>query len=210
MSASQKATRDKYCAIPGIGGGADQSLTPCGSVGHENSKSGSDGYVAVGTVYYMSGGGGKAGSSSTNVFFPKFETKTLKIYVGEGGKGGKTNGTSAGNGSSGGRTYVMNDKNEIMSGLGQNGGIGGYVNYEQQASLDDPGENGGVTNVFYAREPQRGIGGLSTYNGITNSTVDGFKSYGYGDGGGGGGVSASNNEAGNGADGTPGVVIIEW
>ena len=37
-----------------------------------------------------------------------------------------------------------------------------------------------------------------------------MKSKGYGDGGGGGGYSAEQNKAGNGADGAPGVVIIEW
>lgn len=50
---------------------------------------------------------------------------------------------------------------------------------------------------------------MSEYEGITNTEIHGLKSSGYGDGGGGGGIN-SEGEAGNGADGSNGIVIIEW
>ena len=52
---------------------------------------------------------------------------------------------------------------------------------------------------------QTGLGGLSQ----GNTSVDGQTSFFYGAGGGGGGVN-SNSQAGKGANGSSGFVMIEW
>ena len=207
LSASQRTMRNKMCAIPGLGGGSKQSRFACGSDGSEGSKSGSDGYVLANTTYYLSGGGGQAGDSQTNIFYPQLEAKYLKVSVGQGGSAGVSNSTYATNGSNGGDTYIETDKGVTLA--GKKGGLGGTVSYTQMALMDTPGGNGGVTSIYYKNSPQRGIGGMSEFEGVKNTEINGLKSYGYGDGGGGGGIN-SEGEAGNGADGSNGIVIIEW
>ena len=207
LSSSQRTMRDQMCAIPGLGGGSKQSRFACGSDGSEGSKSGSDGYVLANTTYYLSGGGGQAGDSQTNIFYPQLEAKYLKVSVGQGGSAGVSNSTYATNGSNGGDTYIETDKGVTLA--GKKGGLGGTVSYTQMALMDTPGGNGGVTSIYYKNSPQRGIGGMSEFEGVKNTEINGLKSYGYGDGGGGGGINAE-GEAGNGADGSNGIVIIEW
>lgn len=207
LSSSQRTTRDQMCAIPGLGGGSKQSRFACGAGGSEGSKSGSDGYVMANTTIYFAGGGGKAGDSQTNIFYPKIESKYLKVTVGRGGAGGESNNTYATNGTKGGDTYIENDQGKTL--IGKLGGKGGEVSYTQMALVDTPGGNGDTTNIYYGSNIQRGIGGMATYEGVTNDSVNGMVSVGYGDGGGGGGISTTDG-AGNGANGANGIVIIEW
>lgn len=207
LSSSQKTQRNQMCAIPGLGGGSKQSRFACGSGGSEGSKSGSDGYVLANTTYYFSGGGGEASKAVSNLFYPKIEAKYLKVRVGHGGAGGVSNSTYATNGSKGGDTSIETDKGETLK--GSLGAKGGSINDNQMALMDTPGGNGELTTLYYKNSPQRGIGGMSELDGVRNSDINGLKSLGYGDGGGGGGINAE-GKAGNGADGTNGIVIIEW
>lgn len=207
LTSSQRTTRNQMCAIPGLGGGSKPSRFACGSDYSRGSKTGTDGYVMANTTYYLSGDGGKAGDSQTNIFYPQLEAKYLKVTVGRGGTGGVSNSTYATNGTNGGDTSIETDKGETL--VGKQGGAGGTVNHTQMALIDTPGGNGTISTIYYKNSPQRGIGGMSEYNGITNTEIHGLKSLGYGDGGGGGGINTK-GEAGNGADGSNGIVIIEW
>ncbi len=184
------------------------------SLNHAFSRDGTSGYAMVMAKIYKAGKGGKAGQSVSSMFYPKFEAKYLKAIIGDGGRGGVTNSSGgASNGFRGGDTSLLNDKNEVL--IGKQGGAGGSGFETIQTFVDTPGGNGELTTLFYPNNPQRGVGGLNTLiysstDAQTNNSYDGMTSKGYGDGGGGGGYSASQNKAGNGADGTPGVVIIEW
>ncbi len=180
-------------------------------------RNGQPGYVMVMAKIYKAGQGGKSGQSVSSLFYPKFEAKYLKAVIGEGGRGGAASNTSSSgnisNGYKGGDTTLLNDKNEVL--LGKQGGAGGNGIEATKTFVDTPGGNGELSTLFYPNNPQRGVGGLNTlvYSSTetqTNNSYDGMKSKGYGDGGGGGGYSAEQNKAGNGADGAPGVVIIEW
>lgn len=209
LTSSNRTIRNKICSVPGLGGGSKPSRFVCGAGGSEGSKSGSDGYVMANTTYYFSGGGGEAGDSATNVFYPKFNAKNLVVTIGKGGKGGtatkRSDGTYVGAaGQNGGNTSIVDNKNETL--LGKMGGQGGKLNHVTNALIDTPGGDGGNTKIYYKSEITRGKGGLAEGN---LSNKNGLKSAGYGDGGGGGGFHL-NNGSGNGADGMPGIVIIEW
>ncbi len=205
---------DAYRAVYGRGGQPNRST---GRDVKGFQRNGLPGYVMVMAKIYKAGQGGKAGQSASSMFYPKFEAKYLKAVIGEGGRGGVASNTSSSgnisNGYKGGDTTLLNDRNEVL--LGKQGGAGGNGIEATKTFVDTPGGNGEITTLFYPKNPQRGVGGLNSFvysssETQSNNSYDGMKSKGYGDGGGGGGYSASENKAGNGGDGAPGVVIIEW
>lgn len=165
---------------------------------YTHGRNGLAGAVMVTAEIYGSGGGGKAGQHKLKEFYPDFDNKSVKITIGAGGKGGVSNNGLAVNGTNGGQTVF----GEYFT---LDGGEGGKVNYIEKVALDTPGEDGVKTPMIYKTVPQKPLGGLSN----DNASVNGLSSEGHGAGGGGGGIKPDEN-AGNGADGSPGVVIIEW
>ena len=214
LSLSEKSIRDQFCAMPGIGGGARESNSPCtaGGGSKKGGRTGTDGLIMVSTKYIQTGKGGEAGEVSKNLFYPKFETQKITIYIGAGGKGSET-----GNGENGGTTRIIGNNLSIMP---VSGGAGGKMNSEPSAAfVSVAGGNGEKSRLFFDKEPNLPLGGLNyedpdNKTGQYNASADGIKSsVGYGSGGGAGGVMVDNNSnttKGKGADGAPGAVIIEW
>ena len=162
-------------------------------------KMGGHGVVVASTTIVHTGHGGKA-SVPDERFVPSFKDRKLLVVVGKGGKGG----TNGGIGTSGGNTTVTGATTNTSYAKSM-GVSGGTANYLEKAGMNTPGENGGKSQMYYNAIPAIGYGGLSG----SNSSVDGMSTEGAGGGGGGGGASAD-GDVGNGADGAPGYVVIEW
>ena len=211
-------TSGRFCSMPGMGGGADQSWA-CSNTGtgDENAHWGTDGRVKIATIYNKAGNGGSAGNTISDKFFPTLGSKYLTITIGAGGTAGITSRNASGwyastAGGNGGDTIVKNDKGELLIGL--TGGRGGSGIFLTNALSDVAGGNGDTTSLFYSNKPARGLGGFSYadpahQSGMYNSSKDAIQSKGYGDGGGGGAFSNVEG-AGNGAAGANGVVMIQW
>ncbi len=215
LSDSQKDARQKFCAMPGIGGGARESRSPCTTGGESNKggRTGTHGIVMASTKYFRTGDGGEAGESAKNLFYPKFETKKIKVYIGAGGKG-----SESGAGEDGGSTRIEGDNIAIMP---VSGGKGGKMKADSESAMQTTaGGNGEKSGLFFDVEPELPLGGLNyedpeDQTGAYNSSENGIKSnIGYGSGGGAGAIKFDPNTGqytkGKGADGAPGAVIIEW
>lgn len=193
-----------YCNMPGLGGPGAESASRCGPKYSGGWDGGRAGKVFVMTELYKKGGGGAAGKTVANAFYTTFKEKSFGVTVGAGGKGGaagkKTgnNSTPAIKGEDGGATVVGDF-------LPLPGGAGGKVGTNAVAMQKTSGEDGEKTPLYYKVNPTLGLGGLS---GINNS-INGLTSPGYGAGGGGGGIDVTAG-AGSGANGSPGIVTIEW
>lgn len=197
LSSADRKIRDDFCAIHGLGGAAKQGKDACSSHSGNNGSAGKDGYVGIYTKIYKSGEGGKSGEIVKNAFYPSLE-KALVVTIGAGGQGG-----NRGAGSQGGTTIITNTTIQPLV-----GGAGGRLkSSDNKAYTKTPGENGEKTKLYYSVEPAIGYGGLTDYN----NSADGMTGAGFGSGGGGGGISPETEaNPGVGANGAPGIVIIEW
>ena len=215
LTATQQVIRRKFCAMPGIGGGARESYSPCTTGGESNKggRTGTHGIVMASTKYFRTGDGGEAGESAKNLFYPKIEAKKIKVYIGAGGKG-----SESGAGEDGGSTRIEGDNIAIMP---VSGGKGGKMNADSLSAMQTTaGGNGEKSGLFFDVEPELPLGGLNyedpeAQTGAYNSSENGIKSnIGYGSGGGAGAIKFDPNTGqytkGKGADGAPGAVIIEW
>ncbi len=215
LSKDLQETRSKFCAMPGMGGGARESHSPCtaGGESKEGGRTGTNGVVMAYTKYFKTGDGGEAGEVAKNLFYPKFETQKITVYIGAGGKG-----SESGAGEDGGTTKIEGKNIAIMP---VSGGKGGKMNSENQSAMQTlAGGNGEKSRLFFDKEPELPLGGLNYENsedetGAYNSSENGIKStIGFGSGGGAGAIKFDSTRGtyttGKGADGTPGAVIIEW
>ena len=175
-----------------------------------------EGFVIAVTDLIMAGGAGKtAQRTNGQEFYPSFPSKQLIVTIGKGGAGGvadSASGTTVDentsiNGEKGGSTIIGNNW------LIFEGGEGG-TSQSVVAGKSSPGGNGEKTPIVMRNAPDIALGGLSDKNGNLNTSlsVDGQTALGFGTGGGGGGVLVSDDEiiTGNGGNGAPGYVIIEW
>lgn len=212
--------------LPGRGGNTGSSINDCG-YGHNcgggtyNSHRGTmtrsnEGFVIAVTDLIMSGSAGKTGKATNGKeFYPSFPSKQLVVTIGNGGKGGvasSDDGTTVDentniNGEDGGDTIIGNNWIVLK------GGEGG-TSQSAVAGKSSPGGNGEKTPIVMRNAPNAALGGLSDSYGNLNTSlsVDGQTALGFGTGGGGGGILVSDDEitVGNGGNGAPGYVIIEW
>ena len=175
-----------------------------------------EGFVIAVTDLIMAGGAGKTGKATNGKeFYPSFPSKQLVVTIGKGGAGGvadSASGTTVDentniNGEDGGDTIIGNNWIVLK------GGEGG-TSQSAVAGKSSPGGNGEKTPIVMRNAPNAALGGLSDSYGNLNTSlsVDGQTALGFGTGGGGGGILVSDDEitAGNGGNGAPGYVIIEW
>ena len=188
---------------------------------------GRDGYVMVITSLHKPGLGGEAGEHIERTFYSEFDSKKLKVIIGKGGTGGSAGSsepvgnvynpavstkkpTEATDGTStqivglitldGGKHGKSLQKNDIKAMEEAKGGDGEPSPLRNSKKLVEVGSDTDLLKKY-----QTGLGGLSQ----GNTSVDGQTSFFYGAGGGGGGVN-SNSQAGKGANGSSGFVMIEW
>jgi hypothetical protein len=190
-------------AVAGGGGGAGAS----GNNGVANQSGG--------------GGGGGAGEAAIRRPFAVTPGQVIAITVGAGGAHGAGGASGVNNGAAGsaGANTVIGALLTLTAGSGAAGGINfgganigaggaGGTGYPTGGFGDDggPGANGGAG----ATGPYGGGG--ARVRGSTIGGVNAFAASGYGAGGGGGAgcYNATSASGGNGSDGMPGIVIMEW
>lgn len=177
-----------------------------GAVGNESGtscKAGSGGAVGIIRKNTSGGGAGSPGASVVKTF-PKLNV--VRVTIGRGGTGGRSNGA---NGTQGGTTSFGN----IVTALGGNAGEADFTTGSATASK---GENATTPSITNVNDIQRSFGGLTENNSSVNATAAGGYSYngidGAGSGGAGGGATWSNTGGsfGQGADGRSGLVVVSW
>ena len=165
--------------------------------------SGSSGAINIIRKNTSGGGAGSPGASVVKTF-PKLNV--VRVTIGRGGTGGKSNGA---NGTQGGTTSFGN----IVTALGGNAGEADFTTGSATASK---GENATTPSITNVNDIQRSFGGLTENNSSVNATAAGGYSYngidGAGSGGAGGGATWSNTGGsfGQGADGRSGLVVVRW
>lgn len=176
---------------------------------------------AGGSFYGAGGGGGGAAQSTIRQAFAVTPGSAISITIGGAGSGGTGNSSGGTVGTAGGSTAVGslvtltggspggNGTNATSNIAGGSGGAG----YPQGSHGTDvvPDAEGGSGGCG-ASGPFGGGGGCG--RGAANANgVSGATAYGFGCGGGGGGgvyIQSATKNGGNGGNGSPGFVIIEW
>lgn len=174
------------------------------------------------------GGGGGAGKPALKTPISVAPGDSLSISIGGGGAagtGGAAGGTNGGNGSAGGGTVLTNTTTATTL-LTLNGGAGGGAGAGGGGAGGAGGGGGGGypaggmgQDGGYSAQGGMGAsgpfggGGTSPRGGANGAGFAGIPGYGYGSSGSGGGATyaATTAIAGqNGAQGQPGILIIEW
>lgn len=217
----------------GAGGGGGGNAGWFDNMSPMNGKSG---FAAFAYKPVFAGLGGNAGNVA-QIPYADMPQKTL-LFPGKGGKGGRgsvniqksginyfNNSQTAG--SDGEDSYIKNGAH-ILNGTGASKiipGVESTFSSDYSESGFPIGENGKLSDVLTSKKiGTGGLGGLNngnnTINGLTQTVfengavINGFiKIFGAGAGGGGGAISADNAEAvyaGNGGNGTSGLVFIQW
>ena len=156
-----------------------------------------------GSSFYGGSGGGASGECIYRHLFAVTPGSEISIMVGAGGAGGAGNTGSVDsrnckNGENGGAT-VIGDLVTLSGGVGGNKPSNGYFGGDGASFFETNTSGGGGGGGCIGRGGNGGTGGSSAINPTTG---------GYGSGG--GGAPGNNKTAISGADGGPGVVIIEY
>lgn len=174
------------------------SLYSYGNGARPVSFSGQNGIVTLTRTDVGAGGAGDPGAAVVKSFVKLNKTK---VVIGEGGAAGTSNDRP---GSAGGATTF----GDLITAIGGNGGETRFFLAKESTAK---GQNALTPEVTTSDSVTRSYGGFTANNQTNVNAIpvysdDGIK--GAGSGGGGGG--ASMDDWGRGAQGMPGVVIIEW
>jgi hypothetical protein len=176
---------------------------------------------------YASASGGGGGGGGMVINFPQTVTPgdTITVTVGGAGSGGAagtngpaSDGTAGGNSSVAGTGFTWTATGGGAGGGGTSGvaGTGGAAG----TGFNSGGSGtAGATSTVLATELPGGNGGTTRHShagdggsgGVLNANLNGDNANGWGGGGGGGGtIVGSPGTFGEGGDGSPGFVLIEW